>query len=163
MGPEFLSTYPQSSNTLLATVLIILLLSLFRYAHLDYQGWYALGTGGLPHNVCGWLVQSLLRLCASRSLRDSSCYDAAIESTESEKRSFFDDQLPQWTGEAPRTGVWVVPHRQIEQVAGAKMKKVRLLVSDEAITLWASKPHLCLGVIRNHPNIAPGGCTPQMV
>ena len=142
MGPEPLSTYAQSSNFFLATVLIILLLPLCRYAYLDYQGWYALGAGGLPHNVFGWLVQSLLRLPASRSVRDSSCYDAATGSTDLEKTSFLDDQLPKWPGEAPRTAVWVVPHRQVEQVAGAKIKKVRPLVSDEAITLWAGKPHL---------------------
>ena len=136
MGLESLSTYAQSSNSLLATVLIILLLPLFRYAYLDYQGWYALGGGGLPHNALGWLVQSLLRLPASRRVRDSSCYDAATGSTELEKTSFFDDELPKWTGEAPKTAVWVVPHRQVEQVAGAKIKKVRLLVSDEAIILW---------------------------
>ena len=163
MGLESLSTYAQSSNLLPATVLIILLLPLFRYAYLDYQGWYALGAGGLPHNVFGWLVQSLLRLPASRSVRDSSCYDTATGSTELEDTSFFDDQLPRWSGEAPRTGVWVVPHRQVEQVAGAKIKKVRLLVSDEAITLWAGKQHLSPELPRNHPNIAPGGCRLRMV
>ena len=150
MGPESLSTYAKSSNSFLATVSIILLIPLLRYAYLDYQGWYALGAGGLPHNVFGWLVQSLLRLRASRSVRDSSCYDAATGSNELEKISFFDDQLPKWTGESPRTGVWAVPHRQVEQVAGAKLRKVRLLVSDKAITLWAGKPYL-------PPSIVPGG------
>ena len=163
MGPESLSTYALSSNSFLATVFLILLLPLFRYAYLDYQGWYALGAGGLPHNVFGWLVQSLLRLPASGSVRDSSCYDAATGSTELEKTSFFDGQMPKWTGEAPRTGVWVVPHRQVEQVAGAEIKKVRLLVSDEAITSWAGKPHLSPEAPRNHPNIAPGGCSLRMV
>lgn len=163
MGPEFLSTYAQSSNSFLATVLMILLLPLFRYAYLDYQGWYALGAGGLPHNVFGWLVQSLLRLPASRSVRDSSCYDAATGSIELEKTSFFDNQLPKRTGEAPRTGVWVVPHRQVEQVAGAEIKKVRRLVSDEAIASWAGKPHLSPELLPNHLSIAPWGCSLRMV
>lgn len=133
MWPEFFSTHAESSKSFLATVLVIPLLALFRYAYLDYQGWYALGAGGIPHNAFGWLVQSLLRLRASRSVRDTRCYDAAIGSIELESTSFFDDQLPKWTGKVPRTGVWVVPHRQVEQVAGASIKKVRLLASDEAI------------------------------
>lgn len=123
MWPELFSTYAQSSKSFLATVLMLPLLALFRYAYLDYQGWYALGAGGLPHNAFGWLVQSLLRLRASRSVRDSRCYDAAIGSIELEGTSFFDDQLPKWTGEAPRTAVWVAPHRQVEQVAGVRIKK----------------------------------------
>lgn len=134
MWPEFFTTSSQSSVSILATVLTVLFLSLFRYAYLDYQGWYALGAGGLPHNVFGWLVQSLFRLRASRNVRDSSCYDAAIGSNELEKTSFLDKQLPTWTGEAPRTAVWVAPHRQLEQVASAKILKVRLLVPDKVIT-----------------------------
>lgn len=106
------------------SVLTILLLLLFRYAYLDYQGWYALGAGGIPHNVFGWLAQSLLRLRASRNVRDSGCYDAAIRNNELERTSFLKDQLPAWTGKAPKTAVWVAPHRQLEQTASAEIKRV---------------------------------------
>ena len=105
------------------SVLTILLLPLFRYAYLDYQGWYALGASGFPHNVFGWLLQSLLRLRASRNLRDSSCYDLASKSNELERTSFLGDQLPARAGSAPKTGEWVVPHRQLEQVANEEIKK----------------------------------------
>ena len=108
------------------SVLTILLLPLFRYAYLDYQGWYALGAGGLPHNAFGWLLQTLLRLRASRNLRDSSCYDVALESNELERTSFLGDQLPARTGNTPKTGEWVVPHRQLEQAANEEIKNVCL-------------------------------------
>ena len=139
MLSESLSTYAQSSVSFvqqnkrsLATTL--LLLPLFRYAYLDYQGWYALGAGGMPHNVFGWLVQSLLRLRASRNVRDSSCYDKAMKSGKLERISFLDGQLPARTGKAPKTGVWVAPHRQLEEVANVDVKKVSPLGSDKVVT-----------------------------
>ena len=128
MLSESYSTYARNSFAYLQhnklSVLTILLFPLFRYAYLDYQGWYALGGGGIPHNVFGWLVQSLLRLRASRNVRDSSCYDVAMKATELERTSFLDDQLPAWTGNTPKTGVWVAPHRQLEQFASSEIKKV---------------------------------------
>ena len=108
----------------IASGLTILFLLSFRYAYLDYQAWYALGGGGLPHNAYGWLLQSLLRLRASRNVRDSGCYDAAIKNNELERTSFLSGQLPAWTGKAPKTGVWVAPHRQLEQTASAEIKGV---------------------------------------
>lgn len=115
-----LSLLQQSTYSALA----ILLLLLFRYAYLDYQGWYALGGGGPPHNVFGWLLQSLLRLRATRNIRDSGYYDAAIKNSELERTSFLNDQLPAWTGKAPKTGVWVAPHRQLDQAASAQIRSV---------------------------------------
>lgn len=127
-------TYAQSFVSFLQqnklSILTILLLPLSRYAYLDYRGWYALGGGGLPHNPFGWLVQSLMRLRASRDVRDSSCYDVAMGSSQLERTRFLDDELPTWTGNAPKTGVWVAPHRQLEQVASAEIKKVRLSVGE---------------------------------
>lgn len=128
------STYAQSSVSFLQqykfSILTVLLLPLSRYAYLDYRGWYALGGGGLPHNPFGWLVQSLMRLRASRDVRDSNCYDLAMRSSDLERTRFLDDELPAWTGKAPKTGVWVAPHRQLEQVASAEIKKVRLSVGE---------------------------------
>ena len=137
MALKPLSTYTQNALFFLQqnklTVLIIPFALLFRYAYLDYQAWYALGSGGIPHNPFGWLVQSLLRLRASSNVRDSSCYDAIMKHSELERTSFIDDQLPAWTGKAPTTGAWVAPHRQLDQIARAEIKTVRtvpLLVSD---------------------------------
>ncbi len=138
MPSEPLSAYVQTSLSFLQqnklSALTILLLPLLRSAYLDYQAWYALGAGGLPHNPVGWLVQSVLRLRASSNVRDSSCYDGAIASSELERTSFLDGQLPAWTGNVPKTGKWAAPHRQLEQVASVEIKKVGLLVSDMTVS-----------------------------
>ena len=106
-------------------VLLTLLLSpLIPFAYLDYQGWYNLGAGGLPHNALGWLMQSLLRLCADRNLRDAKPYDVEILTSELEKTSFLRNRLPAWEGKSPKTGKWVAPHRQLEQGASAEIKTV---------------------------------------
>ena len=145
MLSESFPTYAQSSISFIQqnklSSLIVLLLPLFYYAYFDYQGWYALGPGGLPHNAFGWLVQSLLRLRASRDVRDSSCYDVAMRSSELERRRFLDGQLPDWTGEAPKTALWVAPHRQLKQVATAEIKKVRPLVLNGFMKNYGQKPY----------------------
>ena len=136
MLSESFSTYAQSAVSFIQqnklSSLILLCLPLFYYAYLDYQGWYALGAGGIPHNIFGWLVQSLLRLRASRNVRDPSCYHVAMRDSELERTQFLDNQLPAWTGNAPKTGVWVAPHRQLEQFPSADIRKVPLLVSKES-------------------------------
>ncbi len=127
---EDTSGYVQASISYISqhksSLLILLVLPLVPFAYLDYQGWYNLGTGGLPHNVLGWLVQSLLSLPASRNVRDASSYDEEVRNTELEKTSILGDRLPAWEGDSPKTGKWVVPHRQIEQGASAEIKKVCL-------------------------------------
>ena len=142
---ECFPAYVQSSISFIQqnklSSLIILLLPLFYYAYSDYQGWYALGPGGLPHNVFGWLVQSLLRLRASRNVRDSKCYDVAMRRSELERKRFLDGQLPDWIGEAPKTAVWVAPHRQLKQVATAEIKKVRALLLNGFMKNYGQKSY----------------------
>lgn len=55
-----------------------------------------------------------------------------MRNSELEKRGFLiegdgeegDWELPVWSGKAPKTGAWVAPHRQVEQVASEEVKKV---------------------------------------
>ena len=128
MSLEDVSGYVQASLSYISqhksSLLTLLLLPLIPFAYLDYQGWYDLGTGGLPHNALGWLLQSLLRICASRNVRDTSAYDAEIRNTELEKTSILGSRLPAWEGKSPKTAKWVVPHRQLEQGASAEIKTV---------------------------------------
>ena len=107
-----------------SSLLTLLLFPLITLAYLDYQGWYGLGAGGLPHNLLGWLMQSLLRLCASRNVRDASPYDVEIRTSELEKTIILGSRLPSWEGKLPKTGKWVAPHRQLEQGASAEIKTV---------------------------------------
>ena len=69
-------------------------------------------------------MQSLLRLCASRNVRDATPYDVELRTSELEKTSILGNWLPTWEGKSPKTGKWVAPHRQLEQSASAEIKKV---------------------------------------
>ena len=129
-----ISVYLQTSLSYIiqhkpSSLLPLLLLPLLPFAYRDYLGWYDLGAGGLPHNALGWLMQSLLRLCASRNIRDASPYNAEIRTSTLEKTSFLGSRLPVWEGKAPKTGGWVAPHRQLEQSASKEVKLVCLFVS----------------------------------
>lgn len=108
-------------------LLTLLLLPLFPLAYHDYRGWLALGPGGLPHNPLGWLIQSLLRIPSSRNVRDATPYDKEISNSELEKTSFLEGRLPAYGEKSPKTGKWVVPHRQLEGGASADINKVCIL------------------------------------
>ena len=126
--PQNVSNYVQTSLSYITqhktSLLTLLLLPLIPFAYHDYRGWYDLGAGGLPHNALGWLMQSLLRLCASRNARDASSYDVEIRTSDLENTSFLGNRLPAWEGKSPKTGGWVAPHRQLEQDASADVKTV---------------------------------------
>ena len=108
------------------TLLLLALIPAIYWAYTDYQGWYALGAGGLPHNLFGWSVQSLLRLRASRDVRGTGCYDAAMAAGEElEKASFLKGDVPHRDGQSPETAVWVAPHRQVDQIATKEIKEVK--------------------------------------
>lgn len=99
-------------------------LPFLRIFYLDYCDWYNLGAGGVPHNPFGWLVQSIFRIPASRDLRSTGCYKA-YKTSELERQSFMENELPRRNGWLPRTGRWCIPHRQLEDTASAAIKKVQ--------------------------------------
>ena len=116
-----ISLLQQHPNSIL-TIAAVLLFSL---AYFDYKNWYALGAGGIPHNPFGWLVQTLLRVYTFRHNQALACYDALMKSSNLEKASFLNNELPVRNGDKPKIGIWVAPHRQLEQVASEKLKIVR--------------------------------------
>ena len=104
-------------------LLTVLCVPLLRALYLDYSGWYDLGAGGIPHNILGWVVQSIFRVRASRDLRSSECYEAC-KTSDLERQSFMDKELPKRAGWLPKTGKWCIPHRQLEDTATLDMKQV---------------------------------------
>ena len=120
---RFTLSYLTNHKTPLLTLLFLPLLPL---AYHDYQGWLALGPGGIPHNALGWLIQSLMRIPAQRNVRDARPYDKEISNSELERTSFLEGRLPAYGKKSPKTGKWVVPHRQLEGGANAEMNKVRI-------------------------------------
>lgn len=84
----------------------------------DYQEYLALGPGGLPYNIGGWAVVSILRPFAlSKSgAKQTSTYPS--EGAHEEIKS-----LPNRTGERASVG-GIIPHRQLSQHAPEEMKQV---------------------------------------
>ena len=105
------------------SLLVAISIPFIRIAYLDYRGWYALDPGGVPHNPLGWIVQCMYRLRASRDVRSSGCYEVA-KTTELDGQSFLERELPIRAGKAPKTGLWVIPHRQLEDTSNDEVKKV---------------------------------------
>lgn len=102
------------------TLLTIAALPLIRLAYIDYRDWIALGRGGIPNNVFGWTIQCILRLVADRDVRSTGCYDA-LKTSDLERKAFLESDLPKRS--SPKTGTWVVPHRQLEATASEALKQ----------------------------------------
>ena len=103
------------------TLLTIVALPLIRLAYIDYRDWIALGRGGIPNNVFGWTIQCILRLIADRDVRSTGCYES-LKTSDLERKGFLESDISKRAN--PRTGAWVVPHRQLEATASEPLKQV---------------------------------------
>lgn len=83
----------------------------------NYRAFMALGPGGLPYGVRGWLMALVLRLFA-RATTSTGEYDR-----DADKSTWLDDRaaLPPRTGPRPDPGFHVVPARQLDQVPSREM------------------------------------------
>ncbi|KAM0487693.1 hypothetical protein ACHAP7_001499 [Fusarium lateritium] len=111
---------PQNQRVAIAAVLGAALgIPVFRIAARDYRGYLALGPGGLPHNVVGWLGQMLLKPLRKEPL-GTSCYDekAFEEAGPNGHVAFLSDKdLPVREAPRPVLGSWAVPSRQVSDIA----------------------------------------------
>lgn len=105
-----------------APLLVTLSLPLLYLAYSDYSGWHRMGAGGIPHNFFGWVVQCFLRLRGTRDKRSTACYDNLKAQSLLEQASFLTTDLPRRV--SPKTGPWVVPHRQLEDLASERLRQV---------------------------------------
>lgn len=81
----------------------------------------ALGPGGLPYNIKGWLMALVLK-ALSRETRSVGEYDR-----DPDKSSWFEEpeSVPVRAGVRPKHGFHVVPARQLDQIPTKEMMKVR--------------------------------------
>jgi hypothetical protein len=84
----------------------------------DYQKWRALGPGGLPANLIGWLKTTRMRLQKGDPL-DTDSYTAQIGAAGD---CSFLAELPKREGRRPAIAVHPVPHRQLDQFVGDDMR-----------------------------------------
>ncbi|KAF4473218.1 hypothetical protein FAGAP_13354 [Fusarium agapanthi] len=71
---SFSNLTPQSQRlAIVAAAGVIIGIPVFRIATEDYRGYLALGPGGLPHNLVGWIGQILLKPLKKEPFH-TSCY-----------------------------------------------------------------------------------------
>lgn len=78
----------------------------------DYRSWKALGPGGLPYNIRGWLMATRFRFDVRDTL-DVALYASRSGGPDDSVRL---PVLPRREGPRPRMGRHPVPHRQLDQL-----------------------------------------------
>ena len=107
------------------------------WAYRDYHEWLALGPGGLPYDVRGWLITTRMR-ALKRDPLDTRRFAMA---TGAPGETSFVDQLPEREGPRPTIGVHPVPHRQLDQLPGAEMKQKIAEVFDALVSRRSKLVH----------------------
>ncbi|KAI0137583.1 hypothetical protein F4776DRAFT_663598 [Hypoxylon sp. NC0597] len=125
INPAVLRTHQKP--ILLATGVAAAAAPLLAYACSCYRQWLALGKGGVPYNVVGWLAQSAMHLIARtdtqlpvpRSFK--SVHDVAALYGPAAAKSYrgSDSALEPRKGGAPVVPGFVAPQRQTSDAAGA--------------------------------------------
>jgi hypothetical protein len=103
----------------------IIIIPLFRYAASSYAGYLALGKGGLPHNIFGWLLQASIQPFAKRDLTSAAPYhDPKVISRypPHSRESFLLAPLPERVGPRPVVPGYIVPQRQTTATVGGDMQ-----------------------------------------
>ncbi|KAE9369170.1 hypothetical protein N431DRAFT_379960 [Stipitochalara longipes BDJ] len=118
-----------SKRNLTSTVLMTALsFPLIYLTWSDYQKWLQLGPGGLPYNIFGYLISTILRpLKASRFDTSFVSNDRILKKIGPMREKAFlkDEDVPERKGQRPEVGKWILPQRQLDQKAGGQKSKER--------------------------------------
>lgn len=112
-----------SQRPLLSSALLGSTTLLFAWAIQDYQQFKRLGPGGVPYNVFGWLIVTILLRPLTLRKKDTTKTDDYDFATGDVSQDLRD--LPKRGGERASVG-GIVPHRQLSQNAPESMRKVGL-------------------------------------
>ena len=97
----------------------------------DYRTYLSYGPGGLPYNITGWLITSILRVF-SREQLSTSIYDDKKLSFTDEPGLLPTNFLSQRSSCRPRIGPHPVPQRQLEQLPSEEIRQ-KLIASFEQL------------------------------
>ncbi|KAF7986718.1 hypothetical protein HWV62_20260 [Athelia sp. TMB] len=108
----------------------------------NYRAYIALGPGGIPHNIVGWLI-SLTAKIFSRETRDTRIYDL-----DADKEHWLDPSaIPERRGSRPIPSWHPIPHRQLDRIPSAEIQQ-RLagvfnarLAANPGLVEMATSPH----------------------
>lgn len=90
------------------------------HANSNYHAYLAMGPGGLPHNVFGWL-SALYRKPFARETLSTEQYDQ-----DGNKESFLGHgSINERRGDRPKISWHVFPSRQLDRYAPPEMRQVR--------------------------------------
>ena len=99
------------SNNPILWVVALAVLGIAGWVVKDYREWRALGKGGVPYNLYGWMMVTRFRLEARDTLGTAIYRDRMGGPDDSIRLP----DLPQREGPRPRMGKHPVPHRQLDQ------------------------------------------------
>jgi hypothetical protein len=128
---SFSNLTPHSQRLAIAAAAgVIIGIRVFRIAAEDYRGYLALGPGGPPHNLIGWIGQILLKPLKKEPFH-TSCYDEkACEKAGPNGNAAFLSEKDVPVREAPRPmiGTWTAPSRQLTDMAKQSLIEVCVLL-----------------------------------
>ena len=107
------------------------------WAYRDYRSWLALGPGGLPYNLYGWVKVTRLRLM-KRNPTETVILERFI-GREGDLRGLA--TLPRRAGSRPRVDPHPIPHRQTDQHGSAQVRQEQHQIFDQQV---ANHPHLLI-------------------
>lgn len=114
-------------NLLTLSLCFIFFSAALYWAIRDYGRWKALGPGGLPHSLIGWLSMAGLRLL-KRDGRNPKRLDSALSATE--EHSYL-GAVVRRQGMRPRVAPHPIPHRQLsETISQENLKRLQSLFDE---------------------------------
>lgn len=132
----------------------------------SYRGYLALGPGGIPYNVWGWLYQGLGQVFAIRDPRSTADFEkpkpavlARYGGSTRAQRSYLDidTTLPAREGDRPTVPGYTAPQRQTTDVA-SDPAKTRAAQEDFLKAIAAANP----SVFEIRPSQLEGTSTPAL-
>ncbi|MGC4027685.1 MAG: DUF5519 family protein [Steroidobacteraceae bacterium] len=128
-------------------VLIIIALGAAAYwARRDFCAWIALGKGGLPGNLRGWLTMTRFRLMKINPT-DTSPLAGEIGGPAD---AAYLDRLLERNGPRPTIAPWPIPHRQCDQFMATGIRRKLDMLFDDAVSKNAALVHYKQSYFEKH-------------
>ncbi|CAK7218044.1 hypothetical protein SCUCBS95973_003356 [Sporothrix curviconia] len=149
-----------------ASVSIVGALALLPSAVRSYRGYLAIGPGGIPHNIWGWLFQGIAQPFALRDPRDTRAFEkpapqvvARYGGSARGQKSYLDidTTLPARPGPRPTVPGYTAPQRQTTEMGS---DPVATHAEQEAFlaAVAAANPD----VLEVRPSLLEGNATPAL-
>jgi hypothetical protein len=114
------------------------LLALLRAVWIDYKVYRSYGPGGLPYNLWGWFLSSIVLRPLSTNVLATDLYEKNPD-----QRSWLPEDWPkggdvgaQRGGPRPRLGSHPLPQRQVDQLATGDIQQVCGRISQFHLLFW---------------------------